>query len=112
MNTPPTDPLKPHWFHILVALAERELHGSGIVRSVLDQTDGVLRIWPVTLYGSLEEMVECGLIRELVGDDHPDGASGRRRYYSIERRGREVLKREGERLGALADLAMRRAEGG
>lgn len=104
--------MKRHWLHILVALAERDLHGSGIVRSVLDQTDGALRIWPVTLYGSLEEMVQEGLIRELRGSDHPDGVSERRRYYSIEPRGLEALRREGERLASLADLVLNRAQSG
>lgn len=101
-------PLKPHWLHILVALAERDRHGSGIVRAVLDQTEGSLRLWPVTLYGTLEDMVEAGLIRELTGADHPVGASERRRYYAIEPYGREVLRSEANRLAALAKLALKR----
>jgi DNA-binding PadR family transcriptional regulator len=111
----PTDravPLKPHWLHILVALGERDLHGSGIVRSVLDQTDGSLRLWPVTLYSSLEGMAEEGLIRELRGEDHPEGVTERRRYYTIEARGRAILRSEGLRLAALAELALKRAEEG
>jgi DNA-binding PadR family transcriptional regulator len=108
MSKPSSGPLKPHWLHILLALAERDLHGSQIVREVLEQTDGAVRIWPVTLYGSLEEMAEEGLIRELAGEEHPEGASERRRYYSIEPRGRRVLRREAERLASLAELALER----
>lgn len=99
-------PLKPHWLHILIALSEQDLHGSGIARSVLEQTDGDLRLWPATLYGALEELCGEGLIRELTGDEHPDDASAKRRYYSIEPPGREALMAEGERLSSLARLAL------
>jgi hypothetical protein len=37
-------PLKAQWFHILLALSEEAQHGSGIVRSVLEQTDGKVRL--------------------------------------------------------------------
>lgn len=101
-------PLKRHWFHILTALAEGDLHGSGIVRTVLEQTDGELRLWPATLYGSLDEMDTEGLIEELTGADHPEGASERRRYYRITRRGRSVLREEARRLASLAGTALER----
>jgi len=99
-------PLKPHWLHILIALSEQDLHGSGIARSVLEQTNGDLRLWPATLYGALEQLSDQGLIRELTGDEHPEGVSAKRRYYSIEPRGREALRAEGERLSFLARLAL------
>ena len=60
----PSD-MRRHWFFILLSLAERDRHGSGIVRDVLELTDGELRLWPVTLYGSLDELREHGWIREL-----------------------------------------------
>lgn len=101
-------PLKPNWFHILTALAERDLHGSGIVRDVLDQTGGEVRLWPATLYGSLEEMADQGLIQELTGDEHPDGASERRRYYRITPEGRSALRRHAARLASLAGTALER----
>jgi DNA-binding PadR family transcriptional regulator len=55
-------PLKPAWLHILIALGERDMHGSGIVRAVLEQTGGTLRLWPATLYGALDELAQDGLI--------------------------------------------------
>lgn len=103
-------PLKSHWFHILVALAECDLHGSGIVRDVLDRTDGEIRLWPATLYGSLEELSDAGLIRELTGDDRPDAASERRRYYRITPGGRAAVRREARRLASLAGTALERLE--
>ena len=50
--------MRRHWFFILLSLAERDRHGSGIVRDVLELTGGELRLWPVTLYGSLDELRE------------------------------------------------------
>lgn len=105
-----TDPrdMTPHRFHILVALADRDLHGSGIVRDVLDRTDGRLRLWPATLYGTLESLEEESLIEELAGDERPSGVSERRRYYRITAAGRTALASEARRLAELAGSARER----
>ncbi len=58
-------PLKPKWFHILLALSEETCHGSGIVRSVLHETQGKVHLWPATLYGSLDDLAELGCIEEV-----------------------------------------------
>ena len=105
-----TMPLKTHWFHILSALANEDLHGLGIVRNVLDQTDGALRLWPVTLYGALENMADEGLIRELIDGELPEGVSARRRYYRITQKGRETLRMEAHRLASMASAALERLE--
>jgi len=98
--------LKPRWFHILLALSDQDLHGSDIMRVVLEQSDGELRLWPAMLYGSLEQMMDRGLIEELKDDDErPDGASARRRYFRITDTGRQLLGREADRMAAMARLA-------
>jgi DNA-binding PadR family transcriptional regulator len=104
------EPLSPHRFHILVALADRDLHGSGIVRDVLTQTDGALRLWPATLYGMLDGLEADGLIGELTGADRPAGVSERRRYYRITGEGRAALAAETARLSGLVGVARRRLE--
>ncbi|MEZ5318402.1 MAG: helix-turn-helix transcriptional regulator [Vicinamibacterales bacterium] len=101
--------LKRAWLHILIALGSGDQHGYGIVRDVLAQTDGGLRLWPVTLYSALDEMVAAGLIRECSRREVPPGTSARRRYYSITDRGRRALKAEARRLASLAELAMDRS---
>jgi DNA-binding PadR family transcriptional regulator len=103
-----TTGLRTNWFHILVSLADRDLHGSAIARDVIEQTDGGLRLWPATLYRTLDDMVDDGLIVELTGADHPEGESGRRRYYRAGPSGRAELSAEAERLAALAGTARRR----
>lgn len=102
--------LQPRWFHILLALSDEPRHGSGIVDRVLQQTDGGLRLWPAMLYGTLEQLVEVGLIQELTRpEERPPGASGRRRYFRITTTGRERLAEDAERLEALARFARAKA---
>ena len=98
--------LKPRWFHILLALSDKDLHGSDIMREVLEQSDGDLRLWPAMLYGSLEQMIDRGLIEELNdADERPGGASGRRRYLRITDEGRRLLASEADRMAEMARLA-------
>ena len=101
--------LKRQWFHILLALSGRAMHGSGIVRAVLEQTDDKLRLWPATLYGSLEELVAVAWIEELIDrDDRPEGESERKRFYRITAGGVRVLAAEAQRLESLARTALER----
>ncbi len=98
--------LKPRWFHILLALSDKDLHGSDIVREVFEQSDGGLRLWPAMLYGSLEQMVDRGLIEELSDSaERPAGASAKRRYFRITNSGRKQLASEADRMAVMARLA-------
>jgi DNA-binding PadR family transcriptional regulator len=100
--------LRANWFHILAALANEDMHGSAIARDVLEQTEGTLRLWPATLYRTLDDMVTAKLIVELGGNNHPDGESERRRYYRVTPRGRSELAAAADRMAALAAVARRR----
>lgn len=97
--------LRQNWFHVLAALAREDLHGSAIAQDVLDQTHGELRLWPATLYRTLDDMSAEGLIEELVDDERPDGESLRKRYYRATSEGRQELAVAAERLAALAAAA-------
>jgi DNA-binding PadR family transcriptional regulator len=100
--------MRRQWFYILISLAERDRHGSGIMRDVAELTNGELKLWPVTLYGSLDELHERGFIREL--DGPPAGAHepGNKRWFRITAAGRRALRAEAERLEAIARLAHQR----
>ena len=102
--------LKPHFFYILLALADGERHGLAIAREVQELSDRRVRLWPATLYGSLDELRSRRWIEEL--EDHPQDESERRRYYRLTRAGRHVLTDEAERLGRLARLARARVRTG
>lgn len=71
-------------------------------------SDGDVRLWPATLYGSLEELVERGWIRELDASEQPEDAGTRTRYYRILPPGRAALVAEVERREAVTRAARRR----
>ena len=91
-------PLKPHWFHVLLSLADREQHGYGIMQEVLARTGGKVRLWPATLYGTLKRLMEEGLIDESGTRPAPEADDARRRYYRLTPFGRRVLAAESQRL--------------
>ena len=96
-------------FYILLSLAEADRHGSAIARDVEALSQGQLRLWPATLYGTLEELVEQGWIEPLTDTGrHPRGQSERRRYFRLTRLGRQALESEARRLANLAATAERR----
>ena len=99
--------MKPHLFYILLALAEGDRHGLAIARDAQALSDGQVRLWPATLYGSLDELRTRKWIEEL--PEHPEDESERKRYYRLTRAGRLALTDEAERLGRLARLARTRA---
>src|SRR5450755_1827129 len=94
-------PLKPHWFHVLLSLADQEQHGYGIMQEVLDRTSGKVRLWPATLYGSIKRLIEAELIEESDERPAPELDDARRRYYRLTPLGTRVLDAECERLQEL-----------
>jgi DNA-binding PadR family transcriptional regulator len=97
-------PLKPAWFHILLALADGAQHGYAVRSMVEERTEGRVKLWPATLYGSIRELSDDNLIEALEGPDNPDD-DARRQYYRLTSRGSELLRAEADRLQALVDAA-------
>ena len=97
-------PIKPQWFQILLALSGHDLHGYGIQRAVLDQTDGNVRLWPAMLYRSLAKLEAGGLIEQCPAPrEEPEDE--RRQYYALTEEGRVRLKEEAEMLARWAAAA-------
>ncbi len=94
-------PLKPHWFHVLLSLADQEQHGYGIMQEVLERTGGKVRLWPATLYGTLKRLIDEDLIEESDERPAPELDDARRRYYRLTQMGRRVLAAESARLEEL-----------
>jgi DNA-binding PadR family transcriptional regulator len=94
-------PLKTHWFHILLSLADGEQHGYAIMQEVLNRTTGKVRLWPATLYGSIKRLIEADLIEESDERPAPELDDARRRYYRLTALGRRVLDAEYVRLQEL-----------
>jgi len=99
------DPLPAAAFQILLALADEDLHGYGIMRQVEEQTGGRLRLGPGTLYSSIQSLLEESLIEELdLGEDATPGQE-RRRYYRLTANGRKLARSEAGRLADLLRVA-------
>ena len=98
-------PLTPAVFHILLALADGEKHGYGIMQEVATITRGEMKMGPGTLYGTIKRMLEAGLIEE--SDERPDPAldDERRRYYKLTNFGGQVARAEARRLAQLLGVA-------
>lgn len=94
--------MTPLTYRILLALADADRHGYGIIKD-LEERDGEGSA-PSTgaLYLALQRMESEGLIREA---PRPRGDDARRRYYRLSREGRAAAERESARLAALVAAA-------
>jgi DNA-binding PadR family transcriptional regulator len=106
-NGDPTQmlPLTPAVFHVLLALADRERHGYGIMQEVAASTGGQVRMGPGTLYGTIKRMIAAELVEESDERPDPELDDERRRYYRLTDFGYRVACAEAERLSKLVDLA-------
>ena len=106
-------PLTPAVLHILLSVGDDRngKHGYAIAREVEEITEGQIAMGPGTLYGSIQRMLDSGLI-----EDVPRGArrsrspdtDERRRYYRVTPVGRRVLSLELARLAAIVAVARRK----
>ena len=64
-------PLKPVVFHILLALADQDLHGYGIMQDVRDRSGGHIRMETGPMYRHLRRLLDDGLIAEA--SERPEG---------------------------------------
>jgi DNA-binding PadR family transcriptional regulator len=104
--------LKPHWFQILLSLGDTPRHGLAIRDEVLDRTRGEMQLWPATLYRSLQQLEEKGLIVEVPVPEEARGSAGQPRFYALTDRGRLQLNEEIERLERYVAAARAKRIGG
>jgi DNA-binding PadR family transcriptional regulator len=97
-------PLKPVWFHVLLALGDGPSHGYAIGGAVEELTGGAIRMWPATLYGTIHQLEEQGLLEAHEQDPGP-ADDPRRRYYRLTALGARVLAAEAGRLRQLVHAA-------
>jgi DNA-binding PadR family transcriptional regulator len=106
-------------FQVLLALADADRHGYGIIREVDQRTGGRVRLRTGSLYTLLQRLVEAHLVEPIpvpASDaGQADGYRGearkddsRRRYYRLASFGREVLRAEARRLELLLSDAQRK----
>ena len=86
--------LTEQMFYILLCLRQ-ECCGMDILDKVPQMTEGRVNVGSGTLYNLLEQFLDEGFIRETK-------VEGRRRSYLLTEKGREVLRKEYERIQAQA----------
>ncbi len=98
-------PLNHSEFHILLALADGERHGYGIMQEVEQGSGGSVKLGPGTLYGAIKRLLTAGLIEESEERPEEEDDQRRRCYYRLTGRGGEVVREEASRLAALVRVA-------
>jgi len=93
-------PLAPRDLLILAVLADRPLHGYGIVKAVEARSEAGIRMDPANLYRVLRRMRASGWVDEV---EDPEG--DRRRTHGLTDRGEAVLHAEIRRLERLVSHA-------
>ena len=96
-------PLSAQQFHILLALADSDRHGYGILLEIVERTGGAMRLGTGTLYTALAGLVDDRFIAEAAGPKR--GRDERRRFYRLTPLGRRVLTAETARLESLVKHA-------
>jgi DNA-binding PadR family transcriptional regulator len=97
-------PLTPAVFYILLALFGKERHGYDIMGQVQEDSGGKITMGPGTLYGSLDRMMDAGLVER----SSQKSQDPRRIYYRLTAQGKTILQTEVDRLSLAAKIATSR----
>jgi DNA-binding PadR family transcriptional regulator len=101
-------PLSAATLHILLALADEDLHGYGIIQKAARQSDQHYRLGPGTLYDNLKKLMDQGLVVD--GPKSSIRSDDDKRLYRLTSDGRVVLSAELDRLKSVlrqAELTVR-----
>lgn len=107
-NTHSYLPLSTRSFHLLLAIAEEPMNGYQIMQRVRENSDGVVKIHPGTLYETLSKFAEEGIVSESRSAGVEKNGRGQK-YFQLTAFGKKVFAAESERLAA--DLRAARRTG-
>ena len=94
-----SEPLRPLIFQILLLLNDSERHGYGIMQEINERAGRNLILGPGTLYRTLKQLRDDGLIEES------PAADDRRRVYRLTEEGKRTARAEAERMAAMVERA-------
>lgn len=102
--------LSPTDFHVLLVLAGGDLYGYAILRSVEEESGGVVSPEIGSLYRVLGRLMSNGLVAEVASaNGEEESHRGRpRRYYGLTDAGREALEADARRLESALEIARAR----
>jgi DNA-binding PadR family transcriptional regulator len=95
-----TRSLKPAALYVLLALADRDLHGYAVMQVVRDMSGGRVPLRTGSFYRHLSQLLGAGLVAEAAARRAPvDPRRGA--DYHLTARGRQVLERERRHMAGL-----------
>jgi DNA-binding PadR family transcriptional regulator len=89
-------------FSVMMALSLKPRHGYEIMQQVAADSDGKIKLGPGSLYTSVKQLTEAGLIEEMPFED------ARRRYYRLTKKGWDRLNAELAYFDKTVQLARQR----
>ena len=98
-------PLTPLSMHILLALAEKDLHGYALMQAIREQSGDTVRPGTGSLYAAVQRLVDDGLI-SVVSQEGPGSRRGN--TYRLTAVGQRAAGAEAERLRGVLTLAAHR----
>ena len=98
-------PFQEPTFLILVALADGEHYGYGIIREVEKLSKGAVRLGPGTLYGALDRLTSEG---QVVATRTETVGGRERRYYRLTEQGLDAVQTETSRRLTMVRAASRK----
>jgi DNA-binding PadR family transcriptional regulator len=105
MADEPQAALPPHWFQILLSIADEPKHGLAITDDVYQRTGGRLRLWPGVLYTALRKMTDAGLVVETGIPRRAAVLGGKPRFFRITPAGRRACGDEAAYLSRVLSAA-------
>ncbi len=100
-----TAAMTPLTYQILLALADAERHGYGIIKEIEQRSGPAFAPSTGALYLALQRMAGEGLIQEATAPTSGAEVDARRRYYRLTHLGRQRAEEESVRLAALVAAA-------
>ncbi|MGB8537429.1 MAG: PadR family transcriptional regulator [Acidobacteriaceae bacterium] len=114
-ESPKSSPLSSATLHILLALAGGNLHGYGIIKEVIRNSDGHYRLGPGTLYDNLKKLMDSGLVADAATASSSKrkpvtSTEDDRRFYTLTKSGKNALAAEVDRLQSVVREAKLRLQ--
>ncbi|MGZ6005048.1 MAG: PadR family transcriptional regulator [Candidatus Saccharimonadales bacterium] len=103
MSRQPANLLPQVAFNILLALSLKPRHGYELMQQIEMDSQGLIKIGPGALYGTIKQLRQDGLIQEMTRQK-----ADRRRYYQLTKRGLSRLGAELKYFEQTVELAQKR----
>lgn len=98
-------PLKAVHHLILLLLAQEPTYGVELLERLDERSGGTIRLNAGSLYRTVAQLVEAGLVEPAEEVANPAGVGAPRKIYGVTPLGRRVLRAEAERQEELLEMA-------